>query len=62
MNELQRNRVIDRIKAWTKCREIKKWHQFHLPERVRESFPEEVTIELGVEREVGGSRQMWLVE
>ena len=38
------------------------WASEHLPDSVRARFPEEVTIELGLEREVSGSRQMWLVE
>lgn len=33
--------------------------QFKLPENVSVSFTEEVTLDLGLEREGGGSRQVW---
>lgn len=59
MNELQRNRATDRIGMWTKHQGMKKGCQVSLLETVRESFTEEVTLDLGLEREGGGSRQMW---
>lgn len=44
MNELEQNMVTDRINTWTKCRGIKQGWQFNLPESVRASFTEEVTL------------------